>query len=252
VHLSHRCAAVVLQLTIKIISEKNHSSVVDPTTNDVDIYFKEKKKRSLTVRDLHNETFHIILCHQHWKSISRTVSDGKHAQWKFWWFMYLILCAVLPDHHKRNCNRMSVCIMSHCSMFTYSLYSLGAPNSLIPFHLKTALLWWFNVTGNRKTYLGLHVRSPIFFPILIKFLFFSTDFHQCPQNQISQKCIQWLLHWYAQTDGQTVEHYEANRRFYSNIQKRLQNGQNVHKCMQKWSTQNTWNIQIERIWLNIL
>ena len=233
-HQSHRCAAVVLQLTIKIIPEKHHSSVVDPTTNNVDICFKEKKKkkRSLTVRDLHNETFQIILCHQHWKSIPCAVSDGMHAQWKFWWFMYLIVCAVLPDHYKRTCNRMSACIMSHCSMFTYSLYPLGALNSLIQFHLKTALLCWFNVTGNSKTYLGLHVTSPIFFLILIKFRFFSTDFHQSPQNQISQKCIQWELCWYAQTDGQTVGHYEANRCFYSNIQKCLQNRQNIHKCMQ--------------------
>jgi len=83
---------------------------------------------------------------------------------------------VLPDHHKRTCNRMSVCILSHHSMFTYCLDPLGAPNSLIPFQLRTTPLWWFNVTSNSKTYLGLHVKSPIFFLILIKFRFFFNRF----------------------------------------------------------------------------
>jgi hypothetical protein len=64
---------------------------------------------------------------------------------------------------------LSVCILSHHSTFTYCLDSLGAPNSLIPFQLRTTPLWWFNVTSNNKTYLGLHVRSLIFFLILIKF-----------------------------------------------------------------------------------
>ena len=47
----------------------------------------------------------------------------------------------------------------------------------------------------------------------MKLQFFSTDFHQRPQYQISQKCIEWELRWYTQTDGQTVGHDEANRCF---------------------------------------
>ena len=78
-------------------------------------------------------------------------------------------------------------------VFTYCLYPLGAPNSLIQFHLKTALLWWFNVTGNSKTYLGLHVTSPIFYPILIKFRFFQQIFTNVPKikfhrNASSRSC----------------------------------------------------------------
>jgi hypothetical protein len=114
---------------------------------------------------------------------------------------------------KEPVNRMSVCIMSHHSMFTYCLYPLGAPNSLIPFHLKTALQWWFNVTGNSKTYLGLHVKSSKFLSDFNQISIFSTDFHQCPQYQMSEKCIQWELCWYTQTDGQTVGHDEANSCF---------------------------------------
>jgi hypothetical protein len=60
VHLSHRCAAVMLQLTIKIIPEKHHSSVMDPTTNDVDIYFKVKKKVHLQSGIYTIETFQIV------------------------------------------------------------------------------------------------------------------------------------------------------------------------------------------------
>jgi len=30
------------------------------------------------------------------------------------------------------------------------------------------LLWPFNITGNNKTYLGLHVKYPILCPILTK------------------------------------------------------------------------------------
>jgi hypothetical protein len=42
-HLSHRRAAVALQLTINLIYEKHCSCVVDPTTNNVDKCLNVKK-----------------------------------------------------------------------------------------------------------------------------------------------------------------------------------------------------------------
>ena len=114
-------------------------------------------------------------------SLIKPVIYNTHAQCKFWWYPYIILivCAVLQNH-KRTCNRISVCIKSHHSMFTYCLYPFGAPNSPIPFHMKTALLRWFNVTRNSKPYLGLQVKSLIFFLILMKFWFFQQIFINVP------------------------------------------------------------------------
>ena len=43
-----------------------------------------------------------------------------------------------------------------------NVYSLGFPNTLIPFHSLKAILWQFDVAGNNKTSLGLHVKCPIF------------------------------------------------------------------------------------------
>lgn len=41
-------------------------------------------------------------------------------------------------------------------MLIQIIHLLGYPNSVIPFHSKTVLVWQFNVTGNNKTYSGLH------------------------------------------------------------------------------------------------
>lgn len=40
----------------------------------------------------------------------------------------------------------------------------GQMNNLILFPYKRAILWWFNVTVNNETYLGLHVKCPTFLP----------------------------------------------------------------------------------------
>ena len=45
----------MLQLTIKIIPEKHHSSVADPTTNDVDICLNVKKKERERERERERE-----------------------------------------------------------------------------------------------------------------------------------------------------------------------------------------------------
>ena len=127
---------------------------------------------------------------------------------------------------------MSVCIMSYHSIFTYSLHPLGVPNSLIPFHLRTTLLWWFNVTRNSKTYLGLHVRSPIFLSNFNQISILSTDFHKHPQYQISQKCIQWQLHSYTQTVGQTDGYGEANS-FFMQIFKSVYKMERIYAVMIK-------------------
>jgi hypothetical protein len=55
----------------------------------------------------------------------------------------------------RNTNKIgNVRIMQQCGAFAQFLYFFGSPNSLIPFHWTTALLWRFNVHGNDTSSLG--------------------------------------------------------------------------------------------------
>jgi len=63
----------------------------------------------------------------------------------------------------------SACTYERCGTFSYCLFLLGCPYSLIAFQWKKALLWRFNVASDCKVYLDLHVKGPVFFSILIKF-----------------------------------------------------------------------------------
>jgi hypothetical protein len=86
--------------------------------------------------------------------------------------------------------------------FFVILTVLRHPNSLIPFHLKSVLIWWFNVTVNNKMYWGLHVKCPI----LTKFRV---------SQEICMKVPNVKFHWnlssryHTQADGLTYD--EANR-----------------------------------------
>ena len=61
-----------------------------------------------------------------------------------------------------------------------TLHLLGYPNSLIPFHSKTAILWGFNITSNNNTYLGLHVKCLTVLPTFNQTWIFLIDFHESP------------------------------------------------------------------------
>jgi len=44
--------------------------------------------------------------------------------------------------------RRDLLLPSLCGAFAQCLYLFGYPNSLKPFHLKPALLWWSDILGN--------------------------------------------------------------------------------------------------------
>jgi hypothetical protein len=46
---------------------------------------------------------------------------------------------------------------------TLYVYLHGYHNNFIPFHYKKVGLWRFNITDSIVKYLGLHVKSPVFF-----------------------------------------------------------------------------------------
>jgi hypothetical protein len=71
--------------------------------------------------------------------------------------------------------RGNVRIMQQGGAFAQFLYFFGSPNSLIPFHSTTALLWRLNVHGNDTTYLTLHVKSLKFLPACSQIWIFSTE-----------------------------------------------------------------------------
>ena len=58
----------------------------------------------------------------------------------------------------------NVRIMQQGGGFAQFLYFFDSPNSLIPFHSTTALVWRLNVHGNDTMYLTLHVKSLKFLP----------------------------------------------------------------------------------------
>jgi len=55
----------------------------------------------------------------------------------------------------------------------------GRTNSLILFHSKRAF-YGYLMSGNNKTYLGLHEKCPTFFPDFTHVWIFSTDFLKSP------------------------------------------------------------------------
>jgi len=66
-----------------------------------------------------------------------------------------------------------------------------------------------NVLGNNKTYLGIHVKLPVFLSYLKQILIFPTDFSRNPSSGgRADKCK-----WTEQMDGRTDRHDEANGRF---------------------------------------
>jgi hypothetical protein len=71
-------------------------------------------------------------------------------------------------------------------VFMQRLYLCGYSNSLKSFNSQTALWWRFNVTGNNKMYVGVHVK----YPNLTKFGISEQIFIDVAQYQISRKSVQ--------------------------------------------------------------
>lgn len=78
----------------------------------------------------------------------------------------------------RNTNKTgNVRIMQQGGAFSQFLYFFGSPNSLIPFHSTTALLWQFNVHDDTK-YLDLHVKCLTCLPDCSQIWISSTDLRE--------------------------------------------------------------------------
>lgn len=80
-------------------------------------------------------------------------------------FAYAALCLLqCPGKCESVCvdEIYNIRLTKYCGAIAWCLYLLGLPNSLIPLHSKTALLWWVTIAGNNTTYLRLHVKCPIF------------------------------------------------------------------------------------------
>jgi hypothetical protein len=61
---------------------------------------------------------------------------------------------------KRLKKKQHVCNVILWRLKQFCFYFLNLRNILIPFHLKRELWWRFNVAGNNKTHLCLHVKWP--------------------------------------------------------------------------------------------
>ena len=128
------------------------------------------------------------------------------------------MCTVLlpPSDNPIAVNNYIISYIN-CGAFAKYLYLLGYPNSLTPFHSKTALLWRQNA-GNNETCLGLHVICPVFlsyFNVLCSFL---ANLHS-PYNQISPKFFQWYPRWSMRTDRKT---WRIEKVIFEKTRQRLQ------------------------------
>jgi len=66
------------------------------------------------------------------------------------------------------------------------LFLLSWPNSQIAVHSKRAILCQINVARNSRTYLGRHVKLPIFLPDFNKFGFFRQIFMEVPLSNFME------------------------------------------------------------------
>jgi hypothetical protein len=72
----------------------------------------------------------------------------------------------------------------------YCVCLLGYPKNLLLFHSRKALLWRFNIAGNKKVYLDLHVTCPILLPEFNQIWIFMTDFHEDPLCKVSRNSVE--------------------------------------------------------------
>jgi hypothetical protein len=82
------------------------------------------------------------------------------------------------------------------------------------YHITGRVIWRFNVSCNNKTYLGLHVKCPIFLPDFNKICILSTDFYDSPISNFHGNPSTGVR---AATCGQTDGHYEGSRRFFASM-----------------------------------
>jgi len=110
----------------------------------------------------------------------------------------------------RNTNKTgNVRIMQQGGAFPQFLYFFYSPNSLIPFHSTTALLWQLNEHGNDTTYLTLRVKSLRFLPDCSQISIFSTELRKSPQYQIWCTSVKLEPTLYIRTAGALREDANA-------------------------------------------
>jgi hypothetical protein len=95
---------------------------------------------------------------------------------------------------------------------------LSYRNSLILFFSKRALLWLFNVAGNDKTLLCLHVKCPTILPHFNQIWSFLKDFREVPIIKFNGNLSNGSC---ASTRGQIDGPDKANRHYchYANVPK---------------------------------
>ena len=86
--------------------------------------------------------------------------------------------------HKENKSRRLICMVCnvrvtyHWRTFAWCLYLLGYSSGPVTYHSKGTILYWLEVAGKNKTYLGLYVKRPILLPNFSKIWISHTDFRK--------------------------------------------------------------------------
>ena len=69
-------------------------------------------------------------------------------------------------------------------------YNVYTSSTLTPFHSNRTCLWWFNITGKSKKYLGLNGKCPIFSSDFNQIWKLSTNVHRNPRYQTPSQTAQ--------------------------------------------------------------
>lgn len=133
----------------------------------------------------------------------------------------------LSLEHMENKSRRLICtirnvrVTYHWRTFAWCLYLLGYSSGPVTYHSKGTLLYWFEVTGKNKTYLGLYVKRPILLPNFSKIWISHTDFRKFTISNFADICSVNSADMCGQTkgvtwrDGWTDGHDEGNTWFSS-------------------------------------
>jgi len=116
----------------------------------------------------------------HWRLFNVVNYNGTYLDFR-------VKCPIISLDFNRISNFSTDFLISHPYQISSKCVQWGAPlyvrtdgetNCLILFYWEGALWGQFNVAGNNKTYLGLHVMCPIFLLYFNQVWNISTNFHE--------------------------------------------------------------------------